>query len=283
MRRTNSLIFQQRYGSWAVVTGASSGIGRALAEELAAAGINLVLIARRENELRALAERMVAHHQIQARWIACDLSDIAAVSRVMAETDPLEVGLLVAAAGFGTSGEFVKSQLEDELGMLDVNCRAATALAFHFNKRFVAQGRGGLILFGSLVGFQGTPFAAHYAATKAYMQTLAEGLYLELKPKGVDVLAVAPGPVNSGFADRARMVMGAADKPETVARATIKALGKGMTVTPGPVGKLLTYSLMTAPRSLRTRIMGRIMGSMTKPQNQQPEPATSLEESHAKK
>lgn len=271
---------QQRYGDWAVVTGASSGIGRALAQELAATGLNVVLVARREKELVAMAEDLIRLHNIQARWITCDLSDRAGVDRVTAGTELLDVGILIAAAGFGTSGEFVESKLEDELEMLDVNCRAATALAFHFGRRFVGRGRGALVLFGSLVGFQGTPFAAHYAATKAYIQTLAEGLHVELRPKGVDVLAVAPGPVHSGFAARARMVLGPADNPLTVARAVLAKLGRSMSVTPGPIGKLLTWSLKTAPRPLRVRIMGKIMGGMTREKLQQPVTAKSMETSH---
>ncbi len=124
------------------------------------------------------------------------------------------------------------------------------------------RGRGGLVLFGSLVGFQGAPWAANYAATKAYVQTLAEGLHVELAARGVDVIASAPGPVHSGFAAQARMTMSAAEQPAPVARATMEALGRKMTVTPGVLSKFLTFSLMAAPRSLRSRIMGRIMRGM---------------------
>lgn len=148
--------------------------------------------------------------------------------------------------------------------MLAVNCEAPMVLSRHFGARFAQRGRGGIILFGSLVGYQGTPRAAHYAATKAYMQSLAEGLYHDLKAKGVDVLSAAPGPVRSGFADRADMVMGGADTPEQVSRGTLAALGRRMTVTPGPLSKMLTASLMTAARTLRVRIMGKIMVGMTR-------------------
>jgi hypothetical protein len=148
--------------------------------------------------------------------------------------------------------------------MLDVNCRALLANCLHFGKRLAARGRGGMILMASLVGFQGTPFAAHYAATKAYVQTLAEALHLELAAKGVDVLASAPGPVHSGFDARARMKMGAAMRPEEVARKTLDALGHRMTVAPGLLSKVLTYSLAPLPRWLRARIMGRVMHGMTK-------------------
>jgi short-subunit dehydrogenase len=256
--------FQSRYGKWAVVTGASSGIGRATATELAARGLNLVLVARRQAESEQAANDLSVRHGVETRVLAADLATATALTQIETETKDLDIGLLVAAAGFGTAGDFLDAQLEDELAMLDLNCRAVMQLSLHFGKRFAERGRGGLILFGSLVGYQGTPRAAHYAATKAYIQTLAEALHVELAPKGVDVLSSAPGPVNSGFGARADMKMGAAETPETVARATLNALGKKMTVTPGALSKFLTWSLMTAPRGLRVRIMGQIMGGMTK-------------------
>ena len=257
-------MFQKRYGKWAVVTGASSGIGRAMAGELAARGLNLVLVARRQTELAQVAQELGGRYGVETRVVAADLATGAGVRIIETETGGLEVGVLVAAAGFGTAGSFLEAELADEMAMLDVNCRAVLALSLHFGRRFAAQGRGGLMLFGSLVGYQGTPRAAHYAATKAYIQTLGEGLHVELASRGVDVLVSAPGPVRSGFGARARMQMGAAEKPETVARATVAALGQKMTVTPGPLSKLLTWSLRTAPRGLRVRIMGSIMGGMTK-------------------
>ena len=123
-----------------------------------------------------------------------------------------------------------------------------------------------MILMSSLVGWQGTPFAAHYAATKAYVQSLAEAMHAELKGSGVDVLASAPGPVNSGFAARANMRMGAAATPADIAKASLAALGRRRTVVPGLLSKVLTYSLVLLPRAARTRVMGQIMRSMTKHQ-----------------
>jgi short-subunit dehydrogenase len=113
-------------------------------------------------------------------------------------------------------------------------------------------------------GFQGMPNAAHYAATKAYVQALAEALYVELSPLGVDVLASAPGPTNSGFAARAGMRMGMALNPSDVAQSTLDALGRKSTVLPGFLSKLLTYALVPLPRWGRVRIMGRVMRGMTK-------------------
>lgn len=120
------------------------------------------------------------------------------------------------------------------------------------------------MLFGSIVGFQGVPNAAHYAATKAYVQSFGEALAVELKPLGIDVLVSAPGPTHSGFAGRAGMTMGAALTPAEVARGTLRALGRRTTALPGLLTKVLTWSLATAPRWLRVRIMGGIMTGMTK-------------------
>jgi short-subunit dehydrogenase len=256
--------FARRYGPWAVVTGASSGIGRATARELAARGLNVVLVARGPLPLEAVALELKERFGVQPKVVLADLAEARGIEAVLDSCRDLEVGLFVGAAGFGTSGPFLAADLAVENSMLAVNCGAVLALTHEFARRFAARGRGGIILFGSLLGFQGAPNAAHYAATKAYVQTLAEALHLELAPRGVEVLCSAPGPVQSGFAARARMTMGLAETPETVARVTVAALGHKMTTTPGAISKLLTYSLMTAPRSLRVRIMGKIMAAMTK-------------------
>lgn len=123
-----------------------------------------------------------------------------------------------------------------------------------------------MVLMSSLVGWQGTPYAAHYAATKAYVQSLAEGMHAELKGSGVDVLASAPGPVHSGFATRAGMRMSAAASPADVARISLAALGHKATVVPGALSKLLTYSLAMMPRVARTFVMRHVMRGMTRHQ-----------------
>ena len=253
-----------RYGAWAVVTGASDGIGRAMAKELADAGLHLVLCARRKGALDSLATELSRRSNVETRTVAADLSTASGVEALLDATRSLDVGLLVAAAGFGTSGEFLASNLDTELQMIDVNCRAVAALSYGFGKRFVGRGRGGLVFLSSLVAFQGVPRAANYAATKAYIQSLAEGLRLELAHSGVDVIASAPGPVHSGFAARASMTMAMAQTPESVARGTLRALGRWGTVRPGFLARLLEYSLAFLPRWGRVRVMAAVMRGMTK-------------------
>lgn len=253
-----------RYGSWAVVTGASSGIGREIALRLAKAGLNLVLVARSQAVLEQMAKDLRDRYGIQVRLVVRDLARAVSIDTLVAQTADLDVGLLVAAAGFGTSGKFLDSRVEQEMEMLDVNCRALLGLTWHFSQRFAQQRRGGIVLISSIVGFQGMPFAAHYAATKAYVQTLAEALYVELAPQGVDVIAAAPGPTNSGFSDRAGMKMGKALSAGEVAQGTLDALGRKPTVLPGLLSKLLVYSLVPLPRWARVQIMGGVMKSMLK-------------------
>ncbi len=250
-----------RYGPEAVVTGATSGIGRAVAGELARAGLSLVLVARDASALAVVRDELGGG----AGTVAADLSTPDGVAAVLAATADLDVGLLVSAAGFGTSGALVDGDPATELAMLDVNCRATYSLAREFGARLARRGRGGIVLFGSIVGYQGAPGAAHYAATKAYVQTLGEGLRRELAPAGVDVLVSSPGPVHTGFAARAGMTMARALQPGDVAVATLAALGRRTTVTPGGLSKLLRWSLATLPRTARTRVMGRVMAGMTVP------------------
>jgi short-subunit dehydrogenase len=256
------------YGSWALVTGASSGIGRAAALRLAEAGVNLVLVARSTSALAQVATAAEACG-VQTRVLDVDLGTTAGAETVERATAELDVGLFVAAAGFGTSGPFGQAALEDELAMLDLNCRAVLVQTFHFARRFRARRKGGILLFSSLVGWHGTPGAAHYAATKAYVQVLAEGIAPELAGAGVDVLAVAPGPVATGFAARADMRPGKEEDPDTVALAMLASLGRRRTVVPGGLAKLLTYSLAMLPRRARIGVLGSVMGGMTKHQHDQ--------------
>jgi short-subunit dehydrogenase len=252
-----------RYGSWAVITGASSGIGHEMAQQLAKARLNLVLVARTQGVLEQMATDLTNRYGIDVRVIRLDLAVETGMDTLATITQDLDVGLLVAAAGFGTSGLFLDSRLDQEIEMLNVNCRCVLALSWYFGQRFVKQGRGGIVLMSSIVGFQGMPFAAHYAATKAYVQTLAEALSVELAPRGVDVIASAPGPTNSGFAERAGMKMGRVLHPRKVAQVTLNALGRKSFVLPGLLTKLLTYSLVPLPRWARVRIMGSVMRRMT--------------------
>jgi uncharacterized protein len=252
-----------KYGEWAVVTGASSGIGREIARQLAAEGLRLLLVARRAAELDQFRVEITSRCKAQAIALPIDLATSGASATVFDAAANLNTGLLVNAAGFGLGGPFLESGLREESSMIDVNCRALMELTHRFGSRFAAQRRGGIILLSSIVAFQGVPRSANYAATKAYVQSLGEALADELAAHGVDVLISKPGPTHSSFAARAGMEFSKAQRAEDVASATLAALGRRTSVTPGLLSKFLLGSLMTAPRFLRVQIMKAIMRSMT--------------------
>jgi short-subunit dehydrogenase len=247
-----------------MVTGASDGIGRAFSEELARRGIHVILVARRQERLEQLAAQLTRAHRVQCRVVVANLSDPHGVQQVLEVSAGHDVGLVVCAAGFGTSGPFLQNDLPTELDMLQVNCAALSGLSWGLGHRLVQRGRGGLVLLSSVVAFQGVARSANYAATKAYVQTLAEGLREEWASLGVHVLAVAPGPVRSGFAERSRLNMAQAEDPMVVARVSLDALGRQAVVRPGFLAKLLGWSLALTPRWGRIRIMGKVMAGMAR-------------------
>ncbi|MBY0507293.1 MAG: SDR family NAD(P)-dependent oxidoreductase [Bryobacteraceae bacterium] len=251
--------------SWAVVTGASSGIGREVALRLAQRRVNVVLVARNVEALRSVATCIEASGA-RAVVLPFDLTAPGAAGKIDEATAMLDVALLVNSAGFGSGGAFLDTDLVQEAAMLEVNCRAVLELTHHFARRFARHSRGTIVLLSSIVAFQGVARSANYAATKAYIQSLGEALAQELSGAGVRVLTAIPGPTASGFASRAKMNLGQADTAAAVAEDIVTAIMAGHSrVVPGRTGKILLYSLMTAPRFLRVRIMKAIMRSMTTP------------------
>lgn len=255
--------FIAQYGSWALVTGATEGIGRAFAESLAGRGLNLILVARRAEVLQELAASLPRSYGIKVQAVAADLGVPAQVDSVIEACGQVPLGLAVLAAGFGTSGDLTEIDPAQDLNMVDVNCRAMVQLVHPLSRQLAAQRRGGLILLGSIVGFQGVARATTYSATKAFVQSLGEGLWHELKPHGVDVLVSAPGPVKTGFLVRANMTPGDGVTAQDVAEESLAALGKRLTVLPGRMSKVLGTSLAFLPRRMRSQVMKDAMAKMT--------------------
>ncbi len=258
----------RQYGPWALVTGASSGIGLELSKRLAEAGFHLILTARRAALLEQIQQQLTTKHKVKVHIVAADASEPEGMAQILAAADEVDLGLVVASAGFGSSGLFLHSTLADEQNMVRLNCESLLGLVHYASQRLAShrlekQQRGGIILMSSLVAFQGVPYSANYAATKAYVQSLSEALAVELKPLGVDVLAAAPGPVQSGFADRAHMQMSMYLTPSQVGIPILKALGRQSTVLPGLLSKVLVNSLRTLPRWGKIRIMKVIMQGMS--------------------
>jgi short-subunit dehydrogenase len=255
--------FAGRYGPAALVTGAGVGIGAEFARQLAARGLDLVLVARRLEKLEEVAAELRAAHPVSVRVAPLDLAAPDLPERLAAAVEGLDVGLVVSNAGRYGFGRFLDASLADELAGIDVNVRAPLILAHAFARRLAARGRGGMIFLASTSAYQGTPFAAGYGAAKAHTLVLAEALAWELEPFGVDVLAVCPGPVaTEGTAemDTSSFPIGPM-QAEPVVRAALAALGRRSSVIPG-----LSNALVTAlgkhllPRSANTRLMGAIFG-----------------------
>ncbi|MGE5219520.1 MAG: SDR family NAD(P)-dependent oxidoreductase [Chloroflexota bacterium] len=257
--------FLQRFGPWALVTGASSGIGAEFARQLAKQKFNLVLVARRKQRLDALAQQLERDNAIQTRVVPVDLTQADFMHVILAETDAIEIGLLVNNAGFGLAGRFIDHEMEKELDLLNVNCRAPLLLSHVFARRMAKRKRGGIIMVSSVSGFISTPYEATYAASKVYELFLAESLRYELINDGIEVLALCPGSTDtefhsvSGSAPVAAMVVG------PVVRAALEKLGKAPVTIPGWHNRMLVGLLKVTPRRWHTFFAGRVMRKLIAP------------------
>ncbi len=195
----NKQAFQRKYGPWAIVTGASAGIGAEFARQIAGKGLNVVLVARRAQKLEDLANKLQQKYGVETRVVALDLTTPDFLSTLREATADLEVGLLVNNAGAAELGGFLDNSIESELRILDLNVRAPMALSHAYGRDFSKKGRGGIVILSSMVGLVGVSGFTNYAATKAYDLILAEGLAKELGPQGVDVIGVAPGFTESEY------------------------------------------------------------------------------------
>lgn len=251
--------FGLRYGPWAIVTGASSGIGEHFARRLAVRGCNLVLVARRSDLLDALAAELMAAHGIEVETLVADLSEVESVTLVADACAHKDIGLLVCNAGFGLKGQHSEQSPERLQSMVILNCLVPALLAQTWAKTLVARGRGGLVFTGSIEGFVGFPYSSAYAASKAFILSLGEGLWGELRGSGVDVLVVAPGPTDTEAprlqgVDRSALIGLMA--PGTVAEQALSHLGKRPVFVPGALNRALVGTMTTLPRRMGSRLVG---------------------------
>lgn len=251
-------------GMWALVTGASAGIGVALARELAAAGAHLVLTARRQDRLETFARELSAKHNVKTETFPADLAQPEACEEIFRFTQAkgIAVDILVNNAGFGSFGEFAESDLNWMLNMVQVNCSAVVHLTRLYLPAMVDRKRGYILILASTASFQAVPFISTYAATKAFDLLFAEGLAEELKPHGVRVTALCPGSTESEFHEIANQAGLAAAKrnretAEKVARVGLQALAAGKPYVISGAGNYLGAHLQRlVPRSVVTRIAG---------------------------
>ncbi|HUS68221.1 MAG TPA: SDR family NAD(P)-dependent oxidoreductase, partial [Kofleriaceae bacterium] len=237
------------------------------ARQLAARGLHLVLCARRKDRLDTLAAALLSAHGTQTRILELDLSRPDFMPAVTAATDGLEIGLVVNNAGFGDKGAFVDADLPMLLRMLDTNCRAPLILAHAFAPKLVARGRGGIIFTSSTAAFQGLPWASHYAATKGHGLQLAEGLFHELKPKGVDVLALCPGPTDTEGPRRTGVdpdkVPVKMMQVGPVVAVALAALGRAPVAVPGASNRLVHFLVKLVGRRTASALGGRMIRRVT--------------------
>lgn len=251
-------------GEWALVTGASSGIGEAFARELARRGMHLALVARREERLRALAGELRSAHGVRAETVAADLGEPDAAERVWAALAPRPIHLLVNNAGFGLQGRFDQLSRERQRAMLALNCGAVLELAHLALGPMRERGAGGIVNVASLAGFQPIPNFAAYAASKAFVLSLSEALREENRAAGVRVVALCPGPVPTEFQSVAGTSREAAlpgtRTVEQVVEAALRALesGRGVMV-PGGLNRAGSVLGRLLPLGWATRVAGGVM------------------------
>ncbi|MBN8218108.1 MAG: SDR family NAD(P)-dependent oxidoreductase [Spirochaetes bacterium] len=254
----------EKYGPWAVIAGASQGLGEAWAREAARRGFHVVLVARRGPLLRKLAAEIASTYGVATKVVVQDLEKPGADERILSAALGLDVGLVVYNAAKSLIGPFLDQPLASHRGELAVNCAAPLGLVWHFGRLMKKKGRGGIILMSSLSCGQGSPLVAHYAATKAWNLILAEGLWHEWRPHGVDVLACVAGTVDTPAYRQSRP---AADmkpmEPRRVAREGMASLGKRPSVIAGFGNKLSGFAMRRLlPRRLAIGIIGGALKKM---------------------
>ncbi len=252
-------------GKWALVTGASAGIGLELAKQLAQGGANLVLTARRVDRLQALASELAAKHGTRTEVFSADLTRPQAPEEIHGFTTEkgIEVELLVNNAGFGAFGNAYEIPIEKMLEMIQVNCSAVVHLTRIYLPEMVARRHGDVLIVSSVAAFQAVPYNSVYAATKAFDLLFSEGIAAEVRGSGVRVCALCPGSTSTEFKDVAQQpdrAFRSAETAEKVARVGLEALAAGKTmVISGFKNKLMTESQRLAPRSLVTRMAEKMM------------------------
>lgn len=261
--------FKEKYGPWALVTGGTSGIGKAISHELAAKGMNIVLVARQVNELELKAAELKTAYHVDTQIVSADLSTEKGIDNVKRLTKELTIGLLVVAAGLEVNGAFEKNDIQKELNVIQLNINTTLQLTHHFSKKMIQLGKGGIILVASLSGHMPNPYFANYAGTKAYVLNFGASLYGELKPKGVDVTVLSPGLTNTAMIknngvdwSKTPMQMFSAKK---VAETAVDALGKKLIAIPGNKNKIMAAIAKHSPLTMQAKMNEKMMKKAISP------------------
>ena len=253
---------KERFGPWALVTGASSGIGKEFARQIAASGINIVLVARREDLLKEVGVEFSKRFGVEHRVIVLDVSREDFIERLASATDDLDIGLVVSNAGTGNPGEFLKLDRQLLQATLRLSTMAHLNISHHFGAKLAKRGRGGLILAGAMGAENGVPCMANDGAAKAYVHSLGEALDYELKPLGVYVTVLAAGFTNTAVLEKfgldpKTMPM----KPMSVEQCVSEGLGgllkNRSKIVPGRLNRILNALV---PASLARKMEADLLG-----------------------
>src|ERR1700744_306442 len=270
------MTFATKYGPWALVAGASDGVGAAFAKALAERGVNVVLLARRQAVLDQVAAEIEAQTSVPTRTIAADLSEPGAASAISAATNDLQIGMLVYCAGADPNFKpFLANSIESAEAMVQRNCIVPMQLCHHFAPAMVERGSGGIVLFGSGAGLAGGPNMVAYGATKAFDMVFTEALWSELHDKGVDVLGLILGKTNTPALRRLEHSRGHlssedtappdADSVDQVIAEAFENLSNGPTLMVGEMMRAVAPMLAALSRNeavkLMTQAQAAAMGS----------------------
>jgi short-subunit dehydrogenase len=253
--------FKKKYGNWALVTGATSGIGAELTSQIAAKGLNIILVARKEKELKEHADALSTRYGIETKYISADLATTEGVELVKKVGE--DIGLLVIAAGVEVNGAFEKTSIEKELKLIQINVVSTLQLAHYFSKGMVERKKGGILMVASLSGHMPNPYFSNYAGSKAYVLNFGASLYGELKPKGVDVSVLSPGltktpmVANNGV-DWSKTPMTAME-PSVVAEVGLNGLGKRFLSIPGVKNKVMAAMAKHSPFEMQAKMNEKMM------------------------
>lgn len=265
---------RERYGRFALVTGASSGIGAAFARAFAGHGMDLVLTGRRAEALEGVAEEIRRDFGVEVRTLCRDLAEPGAAEAVAEAVRDLDVGVVVQNAGTGDAGAFATREPARIFELTLVHAATPAVLTRLLLPAMLARGRGAVIFTGSLAGAQPLPWHAVYSAAKGFQRLLGEALFVELRGTGVDALVVEPGTTRTAFQERAGEVPHGGDPPEEVVRTALEALGRQPSVIPGWLRWLRTQVVVRLlPRSLAAFLAGERMRRLVPPERLAPGPS----------
>jgi len=253
---------KKRFGPWALVTGASSGIGKEFAQQIAASGINIVLVARRDDLLKEVGVEFGKRYDVEHRVVVLDVSREDFIRQLASATDDLDIGLVVSNAGTGNPGEFLKLDRHLLEETLRLNTMSHLDIAHYFGGKLAERRRGGLILVGALGAENGIPCMANDGGAKAYVHSLGEALHYEFKPLGVYVTVLAAGVTNTAvlekFAlDPKTMPMKPMSVEQCVSEGLSGLIKNRSRIVPGRLNRILNALV---PASLTRKMLADLLG-----------------------